>query len=105
MLCESQKDFLEVFVMYETQMPHVNGTKNARLEGIEMCAMIGCTGIFSRASGSLKGGQVMFIERGRKSWYIDSPFRIIMPPPCLGEVGKFGFLPHMHGAAKIFFVI
>ena len=48
---------------------------------------------------------MILIEEGRMSWDPDSPFRTTISPPCLGGVGRFGFAPHIHGAAKIFFFL
>ena len=51
---------------------------------------------------------MMSLEEGRKSWDLYVPFRITtkppwIPPHCIGEVGRFGFAPRIHGAIKICF--
>ena len=63
-------------------------------------------GIFSRASGNFKGGWVMSIEEVRKSWDLDTPFRVTLPAPwtpprCIGGVGRYGFSPQRYGAMKL----
>ena len=56
---------------------------------------------FSRESGSFKGGRVMLLAEGGASLGNVLPFGIIISPPCLGGVGRFGFAPRRHGVVKI----
>ena len=56
LLHELRQAFLEVFVIYETEMPRVNVVKSVQREGIKLCANFLWMGMFSRASGKFKGG-------------------------------------------------
>ena len=63
-----------------------------------MCAIFGEIVFFSRSSGRLNGGQVVYPEEGRTSWGLD-PFSTDVVDPC-----RYGFLilnPLGHGAVKI----
>ena len=55
--CELRQDFLKFAVIYETEMPHANGMKDVRREGIKLCAIFYKREILvGRVENSREGG-------------------------------------------------
>ena len=44
--CELRQDFIEVVLIYKNQIPRVNGMKDFRREGIELCAIFSMNSSF-----------------------------------------------------------
>ena len=98
-----REDFLKFVVMYKTWMPHVNRMKDVRRGGIKLYVIFRYAGIFSGESVHFKGGEVLVLGFGRTFWDLDS---ITLLPPLLtpqyhGDVGRFEFDPHRHGAINL----